>query len=177
MFGSVCVCGGPHIKQEHETPAHTPHSLFFINLSPPTPKNNHMKTNTRILYFLSTNTPIYKPEGTAEQFDVERLGGVWYAKTTSFINQVKRFNGLVCYNYVHTNAHICICTYICMCVSVLIYSPPIQFVIIPHIPKCIINPQTKPQNRRGGWVRASRCWSGTTQSARSRSWMGGGECD
>ncbi len=26
-------------------------------------------------------------EGTAEQLDVEELGGVWYAKTTSFINQ------------------------------------------------------------------------------------------
>lgn len=39
---------------------------------------------------LSLYTPICKPtEGTAEQFDVERLGGVWYAKTTSFINQVR----------------------------------------------------------------------------------------
>lgn len=26
-------------------------------------------------------------EGTAGQLDVEKLGGVWYAKTTSFINQ------------------------------------------------------------------------------------------
>ena len=29
----------------------------------------------------------YNAEGTAEQLDVEKLGGVWYAKTTSFINQ------------------------------------------------------------------------------------------
>ena len=55
----------------------------------------------------------------AGSIDVERLGGVWYAKTTSFVNQVRRLNGLVCHNYVHTNTHthmyMCMYMYVCVC--------------------------------------------------------------